>query len=250
MEQKENKMEQLIVGKTVWLRNDYPTPIKVGTIVYPSVEHAFQAAKYTDDNTKRRIANSDVRTARKLGHRAVISDDWHLYQLDVMEALLAVKFSCPQLKSLLINSDEAEIVYEDDVFWGQDSNGYGADHLPQMLMALRQKLQFIEGYTFLADHESTLEEVLVSSDTVDRDNVAGLCQKLLEQVKEFLSLDDSEDDNVSYPVLCKLQEIVDLIDEAVYAYDQHQVEENDDTAGDDGCCGGCCGCDCDSDYDS
>ena len=83
----QNTYSVVFVGDEDWLRNDYISPIKVGGITFTTVEHAYQAAKFTDRNLKLQIADAlTVRDARKIGRQNSdnILDDWDNKRLQVM----------------------------------------------------------------------------------------------------------------------------------------------------------------------
>jgi predicted NAD-dependent protein-ADP-ribosyltransferase YbiA (DUF1768 family) len=63
--------DKIVVGDVDWMRNDYLSDIMIGGIEYPSVEHAYQAAKFSDPNTREEIAEARVmkRTRPRSGRR-------------------------------------------------------------------------------------------------------------------------------------------------------------------------------------
>src|SRR5271157_4592747 len=90
----------IIIGNVDWMRNDYISDIKVGNITYRSVEHAYQAAKFKDVDTKKRIADAlTVRDARQIGRNGTIREDWESVKYIVMESLVRQKFTTNDILS-------------------------------------------------------------------------------------------------------------------------------------------------------
>jgi predicted NAD-dependent protein-ADP-ribosyltransferase YbiA (DUF1768 family) len=72
--------------------------------------------------------------------------DWNEARVDVMRAVLAAKFSDPDLRTRLVATGNAELVEENtwnDRFWGR-SRGVGSNMLGQLLMELREGLRASE----------------------------------------------------------------------------------------------------------
>jgi ribA/ribD-fused uncharacterized protein len=112
---------------------------------YPSLEHAYQAAK-TIRHTDRFFFQELITTAgeaKRAGRRLKIRDDWESVKLDVMLTLLREKFKQPKFKSLLLSTDNEELVEGNtwgDTFWGV-CNGKGENHLGKLLMKVREELR-------------------------------------------------------------------------------------------------------------
>jgi ribA/ribD-fused uncharacterized protein len=143
-------------GEYAFLSNFYPSPIKVTekggepVIVYPTVEHAYQAAKTNDAKTKRLIAAKDTpgKAKRAGGKRGIIrdldQDVWESKKLPVMLSLIIAKFSNPVLGKQLLATGDEELVEGNnwnDTFWGV-CRGQGQNHLGKILMQVRLDLQF------------------------------------------------------------------------------------------------------------
>lgn len=81
-------------GPNRWLSNFYPSQIEVDGITYPTVEHAFQAAKTFDMDVRRMISQVSAPSAAKtIGRTVVLREDWEQNKIDVMRDLLRLKFS-------------------------------------------------------------------------------------------------------------------------------------------------------------
>jgi ribA/ribD-fused uncharacterized protein len=126
-----------------FLSNFYPAWIEVGTITFPTVEHAYQACK--THSIRDRIAISKLRTpgqAKRYGRTVEMRDGWTDLRIPVMLALLVAKFSYTDLQNKLIATYPLELVEDND--WGDDFwgryHGSGDNHLGILLMEVRNKL--------------------------------------------------------------------------------------------------------------
>ena len=113
---------------------------------YPSVEHAFQAAKAGDDS----VAAEAIRVARTpkeahaLGRALPLPSDWERRKLALMRQLLRDKFRRdPALRERLLRTESKNLIAGNDygeVTWGV-SGGRGSNELGKALMALRDEAQ-------------------------------------------------------------------------------------------------------------
>lgn len=131
-------------GTYCWLSNFHPSTVQLDHDEYPTVEHAYQAAKTFDHSHRRRIREADRPAhARRLGRTVPLRDDWPTARLSVMEGLLRQKFaSGTPLAALLLATGDQELVEGNtwgDEFWGV-CRGRGENHLGRLLMALRSEL--------------------------------------------------------------------------------------------------------------
>lgn len=97
-------------GQYDFLSNFYPSPIvyKDNKIVYPTVEHYFQAMKtfQTDEHEAIRTAATPGE-AKRLGRRCTLREDWDNIKYEVMYRALKMKFKDPELRAkLLVTGDE------------------------------------------------------------------------------------------------------------------------------------------------
>jgi len=130
-------------GKFRFLSNFHPSPVTFEGLDYPSVEHAYQAAKTTDQSARDEIRlSATAGAAKKLGRRVVMRPDWESIKLGVMEELVRQKFADPDLKEALLATGCDELIegnYWGDTFWGV-CKGVGHNHLGQILMKVRSEL--------------------------------------------------------------------------------------------------------------
>tara|TARA_R110000772_G_scaffold20466_5_gene56840 strand:- start:10550 stop:11005 length:456 start_codon:yes stop_codon:yes gene_type:complete len=130
-----------------FLSNFYIHPITYEGLVYPSTEHAYVAAKSNDINFK--IEVSQVSTAgkvKRLGRKVDLIKDWDTKKLIVMEDILRLKFSDPELSAKLLETGDAPL-YEgnwwNDTMWGvNDKTGVGQNNLGKLLMKIRNEKKY------------------------------------------------------------------------------------------------------------
>jgi len=135
-------------GEFAFLSNFYRSPITVDDITYPTVEHAFQAAKTSDPETKRLIAAKDTpgKAKRAGGKRGIIKDfdqSWETRKIDVMRSLVQQKFQDPQLREMLLQTGDRPLIEGNnwnDTFWGV-CRGKGANNLGKILEQIRNELR-------------------------------------------------------------------------------------------------------------
>ena len=130
-----------------WLSNFYPSPIKSTKInaVFPTVEHAYQAAKFTDPMHWEAIARLSTGAEAKA---YVKKHEWQRewtdsFKLRVMEKALRLKFRGELRKQLMSNMlSGIELVHYcpwGDTFWGVDKNLVGENHQGKLIMQIREE---------------------------------------------------------------------------------------------------------------
>lgn len=110
-------------GKNSYLSNFYMCLIPWDGIKYPSVEHAFQAAKTHDLKLRKLIASAPTPgIAKSRGRKLVLRLDWEDIKIDIMETLVEIKFTIhEELEELLVDTGEIELIEGNrwhDNFWG------------------------------------------------------------------------------------------------------------------------------------
>jgi len=109
---------------------------------YPSVEHAFAAAKTLDPAGRELIrALPSAGAAKRAGRTVSLRPDWYEARLGVMEDLLRQKFAVEPFRAALAATGSATLIEGNnwgDRFWGVD--GSGENHLGKLLMELRAEL--------------------------------------------------------------------------------------------------------------
>lgn len=121
-------------------------------ISYPTVEHAFQAAKTFDLDKRKYISKlpwNKAGQAKRVGRKLKIRDNWEEIKVDIMEYLLIQKFAWrPNFKQKLLDTGDQELVegnYWHDNFWGnckcvKCANIPGENMLGKLLMKIRSDL--------------------------------------------------------------------------------------------------------------
>jgi len=132
------------VGEYRWLSNFWPSPVWLSDEVYSTVEHAYQAAKTLDLETRKMFQRQSVSAAvaKRLGRGLVIREDWEGLKMEVMRSLLIQKFTNTHLTDLLISTGDMEIIegnWWGDTFWGV-CKGEGQNHLGRLIMEIRSTL--------------------------------------------------------------------------------------------------------------
>jgi N-glycosidase YbiA len=130
-------------GSYRFLSNFWPCEVSMYGRVYPSTEHAFQAAKTLDpaDREVIRLARTPG-LAKKMGRNVTLRPDWDEFRLQAMRMLLERKFAIPELRAKLLATAPHQLVEGNtwnDTFWGV-CDGRGANQLGRMLMAIRADL--------------------------------------------------------------------------------------------------------------
>ena len=134
-----------------FLSNFHPCPVVWDGKVYPSAEHAYQAAKTLDP--KERAMIRDMPTAgraKRAGQVLTLRADWDSIRLAVMHDIVWRKFRYnPELGQRLAATGDALLVEGNpwnDRFWGmtwdKTVNAWvGKNHLGEILMKVRAELQ-------------------------------------------------------------------------------------------------------------
>ncbi len=131
-------------GPFRFLSNFVPVQVELDGIPFPSVEHAYVAAKTLDIEKRMEIAQ--VETAgqvKRLGRRLKLRPDWDTIKLDVMNDLLIQKFSQEPFSTQLLATNDfylEETNHWGDTFWGV-CDGVGTNHLGHLLMSIRTNLR-------------------------------------------------------------------------------------------------------------
>lgn len=138
-------------GKFNFLSNFAIAHVVLGGLTYPTVEHAYQAAKTLDPAKRLGIAQAPgPGAAKRMGRRLAIRPDWEDVKLDIMEELLRQKFHpLSAYGKALKATGEAELIEGNDwgdQLWGCTFNTRtkqweGQNLLGKMLMKLRDNMQ-------------------------------------------------------------------------------------------------------------
>jgi ribA/ribD-fused uncharacterized protein len=145
-----------------FLSHFHPSPISLDGEVWPTVEHYYQAQKSFDLSYRAAIkAVTHPGMAKRLAappgaprrisqqswfRRNGVSprSDWHVVKLDVMRRADRAKFEQnPELRGLLIATDEAELIEDSPLepYWGIGPDGRGLNWAGRVLMDVRAALR-------------------------------------------------------------------------------------------------------------
>jgi|TARA_Y100000310_G_scaffold263231_2_gene273305 hypothetical protein len=137
-------------GKYRFLSNFWPaTVIGPSSIVYPTVEHAYQAAKTEDERQHWRIMHMNTPgMAKRAGRRLVMRSDWDEVKYDIMYELVKQKFfNNDELANSLMDTQDVPIIEGNmwhDNYWGSchcsRHNGGGQNKMGGILMLVRGEL--------------------------------------------------------------------------------------------------------------
>lgn len=133
-------------GEHRFLSNFYPSVIMIDGWRYPTLEHAFQAAKTNDLDEKKAILEAETPgKAKKLGQTVTTRSEWESVKIGTMRDLLRKKFIEDPLRSRLIETGDEELFEGNkwkDRFWGVDlDNGQGENWLGKLLMGVRDEMR-------------------------------------------------------------------------------------------------------------
>lgn len=127
-----------------FLSNFHAAPMMYHGVAYPTSEHAYQAAKSLNDNTRMNISILGTPAeAKKYGKSVQLRPYWDEMKISEMKEIVQAKFTQnPSLQEKLLATDD--LLLEEgnnwgDTYWGV-CNGNGENHLGIILMELRDCL--------------------------------------------------------------------------------------------------------------
>lgn len=128
-----------------YMSNFYRSLIFIFNDYYPTVEHAYQAAKTKNLHEKETIKCADTpRIARNLGQKVSMYDGFDDDKFHIMKECVFAKFSqIEELKQQLLSTGD-EFLIEDspvDYYWGCGADGSGKNMLGKVLMEVREELK-------------------------------------------------------------------------------------------------------------
>ena len=131
-----------------FLSNFWPCIVHMYGKAYPSVEHAYQAAKTLDERERDWIRTPPTaRIAKRRGQQVIMRKDWERIKKPIMFELVMDKFTRDEsLKKKLLETGNASLVEDNtwgDTYWGK-CNGEGKNHLGKILMRARRELRQID----------------------------------------------------------------------------------------------------------
>ena len=138
-------------GEYSVLSNFYPVKINYMGVLFPTVEHAYVAAK---NPTKQFILSiaalpaEKAGVAKKMGQRTKIRSDWDQVKLTIMDTLVRQKFNEGAFQKALLSTHNEQLIegnWWHDNFWGacncNKCKGVTKyNHLGKILMQIRSEL--------------------------------------------------------------------------------------------------------------
>lgn len=148
-------------GKYRFLSNFFPAKVMTAKfledpstlnhyLLYPTVEHAFQATKTIHMEERWMIHRAETAgNAKRLGKKVTLRLDWDDHKLVVMTTLIRSKFENSTLRKLLLETGDATLIEGNnwgDTFWGvvKDGHGEGLNNLGVILMKVREEIRRAE----------------------------------------------------------------------------------------------------------
>lgn len=137
-------------GKYMFLSNFYNASCTFEGKIYPTVEHAFQAAKTLIPEEREEIRKAETPgKAKRMGRAVTLRPDWEEVKTDVMRECLRSKFAFSPLGVDLLLTGNEELIEGNtwhDNCWGnctceQCVNKPGENRLGKLLMEIREELR-------------------------------------------------------------------------------------------------------------
>lgn len=138
-----------------FLSNFYPAPIEWEELLFPSVEHAFQAAKCRDVIERRSFTSGFAADVKQLGQMVPLRRDWDEVKQQIMLDLVRRKFEIPALARRLFATADTTLIEGNlwgDRYWGV-CGGVGRNELGKILMRVREELGAVNATAPNARHE-------------------------------------------------------------------------------------------------
>lgn len=137
-------------NKYSFLSNYELSPFTVNGVVFPTMEHYFQAMKATNQEDLLEIAKAPTPgQAKRLGRKVKIRPDWEYVKKDIMLEGLRKKFAIPELRQKLLDTGDAYLEEGNtwhDNYWGvchcvECQDVLAKNNLGLLLMKVREEIQ-------------------------------------------------------------------------------------------------------------
>lgn len=127
-------------GKYRFLSNFHPADVWFEGLLYPSAEHAYQAAKCIDREFRATIRDLTTGEAKRVGKNLHLRRDWEAVKDHVMRGVVFEKFLRNfELREMLVETGDRKLTeanYWGDRIWGV-YNGGGENRLGRILEKTR-----------------------------------------------------------------------------------------------------------------
>ena len=109
--------------ENAFLSNFFPSPLKVNGLVWPTVEHIYQAYKASEVAERELVRLCPLaKDAKKMGQTFKLPADWETKKMVVMQKILEKKFAHgSELAQKLLDTKHCYLIegnYWHDNFWG------------------------------------------------------------------------------------------------------------------------------------
>lgn len=158
MKDSTNKKILSFDGQERWLSNFWPCTVELYGETYPSIEHAYQAAKafYPDDRKIFQSSHMTAGQAKRAGRRLAMRPDWEQVKVPTMRELIQQKYcSSSTLGHKLADLWDWHIEEGNtwgDTFWGV-CRGRGDNRLGKLLMGQAEELDIARGLSGFPEEE-------------------------------------------------------------------------------------------------
>lgn len=141
---------EAFTGEYRFLSNFWPAPVFLETVEFPTVEQAYQAAKFNPSipAIRQKIYAATPAEAKRIAREyAVLTRfDWHKVRYNLMHHLVHQKFTRHKhLADMLRATGAAELVegnWWNDTYWGV-CQGVGHNYLGKILMNVRMEISHV-----------------------------------------------------------------------------------------------------------
>jgi ribA/ribD-fused uncharacterized protein len=127
--------------------NFAPFPIDLDGVRWPTVEHYYQAQKFTDEAMQEKIrtaAKPVIVKSLSRKYRNQVRADWSELKDAVMDRAVRAKFTQhDELRALLLGTGDEDLAEAapNDYYWGVGEDGTGQNKLGLLLMRIRAELR-------------------------------------------------------------------------------------------------------------
>jgi len=134
------------INGTDFLSNSYPSVISFEGLLYPTVQHAYEASKTNNLEIRELIRKCKTASdAKKLSRSITVEKEWVESKIRIMKNLIREKFQNPFLRHMLLLTDNLKLIHENssnDKFWGVLKNKReGENWLGKILEEVREEIK-------------------------------------------------------------------------------------------------------------
>lgn len=130
-------------GEWNFLSNFYKTDVLFDGQIYPSAEHAYQAAKTLNLDLRKKFLKLSSSEAKSFGRTFKVREDWEEVKLKIMYEIVLDKFTRNDYMTFKLAKTVGYYIEEEnywgDTFWGI-CKGVGQNNLGKILMRVRDIL--------------------------------------------------------------------------------------------------------------